>query len=47
MSMGLLAFSEHPALRSMGCVIFSGLTAELAAALWLIPLLYPHSRPKA
>lgn len=47
MSMGLLAFSEHPALRSMGCVIFSGLTAELTAALWLIPLLYPHSRPKA
>lgn len=40
LSMGLLAFSEHPALRSMGLVIFSGLAAELAATLWLIPLMY-------
>ena len=45
--MKLRDVKKDPALRSMGCVIFSGLTAELAAALWLIPLLYPHSRPKA
>ncbi|MCH5277107.1 MAG: MMPL family transporter [Desulfovibrionaceae bacterium] len=40
LSMGLLAFSEHPALRGMGLVIFSGLAAELAAALWILPLMY-------
>ena len=47
MSMGLLAFSEHPALRSMGCVIFAGLAAELAAALWIIPRLYVKKGPGA
>lgn len=45
MSMGLLAFSEHPALLSMGCVIFAGLAAELAAALRLIPFLYSKAHP--
>ena len=38
-SMGLLAFAEHPALRSMGLVIFTGLAAELFSALFLLPLL--------
>lgn len=45
LSMGLLAFSEHPALRGMGLVIFSGLAAELAAALWIIPLMYAKREP--
>lgn len=44
LSMGLLAFAEHPALQSMGLVIFTGLAAELFSALFLIPLLYPPKR---
>lgn len=44
LSMGLLAFAEHPALQSMGLVIFTGLAAELFSALFLIPLLYQPER---
>lgn len=40
-SIGLLALSEHPALRTLGMTIFSGLAGELAAALWLVPFIYP------
>lgn len=40
-SIGLLALSDHPALRTMGTAIFAGLAGELAAALWLVPLIYP------
>lgn len=40
-SIGLLALSDHPALRTMGLVIFSGLAGELFAALWLTPLAFP------
>lgn len=43
-SIGLLAISDHPALRSMGIVIFAGLLGEFVAALWFIPLLYPKIR---
>lgn len=35
--MGLLALAEHPALRSMGEVIFWGLVVEAPAALCLLP----------
>lgn len=37
--MGLLAFAQHPALRSMGQVIFWGLVTEIPASLLLLPLL--------
>ncbi len=37
--MGLLALAQHPALRSMGEVIFWGLLIESPAALWLLPRL--------
>lgn len=40
LSMGLLAFAEHPALQSMGLVTFTGLVVELFAAIFLLPLLY-------
>lgn len=43
-SIGLLAISSHPVLRSMGIVIFAGLAGELFAALWLVPLIYPTTR---
>ncbi|MDO5536953.1 MAG: hypothetical protein Q4F72_05455 [Desulfovibrionaceae bacterium] len=45
LGMGLLAFADHPALRSMGLVIFAGLLTELAAALFLVPLLYAKAAP--
>ena len=37
--MGLLALAEHPALRSMGQIIFPGLVMEMLVALWLLPRL--------
>lgn len=43
--MGLLALAQHPALRSMGEIIFLGLTAEMLAALWLLPLLCKEEKP--
>lgn len=46
-SIGLLAISSHPVLRSMGIVIFAGLAGELFAALWLVPLIYPKTRISA
>lgn len=44
LSIGLLAMSSHPALRTMGVVILSGLAGELIAALWLVPMVYPKAR---
>ncbi|MBQ4616129.1 MAG: hypothetical protein IJB29_05400 [Mailhella sp.] len=44
LSMGLLAFAEHPALNSMGTVILTGLLAELFSALVLLPLLCKEDR---
>lgn len=46
-SMGLLALAEHPALRSMGQVIFLGMLAELLTALWLLPRLYRPASEQA
>lgn len=43
-SIGLLAISSHPVLKTMGLVIFSGLVGELFAALWLVPLAYPKTK---
>lgn len=43
LSMGLLAFADHPALQGMGLVTFTGLAVELFSSLLIIPLLY---RPK-
>lgn len=42
-SMGLLAFSQHPVLHSMGLVIFLGLMVELPVSLWLIPCVYRYT----
>lgn len=39
-SIGLLALSSHPALSTMGLVIFTGLASELVASLWIVPNLY-------
>lgn len=36
--MGLLAFSNHPALRDMGYVIFIGLAVEVPTSLYILPL---------
>lgn len=44
--MGLLALAEHPALRSMGQVIFWGLVVEVPAALWLLPRLSAPAAPQ-
>ena len=39
MSMGLLAFADHPTLRAMGQVIFLGLLVEIPASLYVLPLM--------
>ena len=44
LSMGLLAFAEHPSLNSMGLVILTGLIAELFSALVLLPKLCREGR---
>lgn len=44
LSMGLLAFADHPALQSMGLVTFTGLAVELFCSLFFIPLLYRPER---
>ncbi len=38
-SMGMLAFASHPALQSMGHVVFVGLLVEMPISLWLLPRL--------
>ncbi len=38
-SMGMLAFTTHPALQAMGLVVFVGLLVELPVSLWLLPKL--------
>lgn len=43
LGMGLLALAEHPALRSMGQVIFWGLVLEVPVAVWLLPALCHRS----
>ena len=43
LGMGLLALAEHPALRSMGQVIFWGLVLEVPVAVWLLPALCRRS----
>ena len=42
--MGLLALAQHPALRSMGEIIFLGLLVEMLTALWLLPRLCEPER---
>lgn len=42
--MGLLALAEHPALRSMGQIIFPGLVMEMLVALWVLPRLCKPER---
>ena len=43
LGMGLLALAEHPALHSMGQVIFWGLVLEVPVAVWLLPALCRRS----